>query len=342
MKKSKAKTFELFSKYRTLLMGFATLSVVFFHFASDRATYHYGYEGIYKIFNHFVSSSGVDIFLFLSGLGLYYSWEKNSNYKEFLKKRLPRILLPYFIICIPALLWRDIFFLDQGFIEFFKDFLFISFFQSGKNWFWYICFITICYVIFPYLFEMIDSCKKNIEIEKTLLNIFTTVTVVGLLLYHFANPYFGNTNIMLLRIPSFIFGIYLGKLSYNKEKITGKWLFVCILALLVMPLRSFNKLLLNRYVVALGALASLFIIIYILEFFEEKGYKLKIVRKFIEFFGKYSLEIYLLHVTVRTILNSYGLYTARIRYELLMVGITIILSIIVHYIVEIIQRKLIK
>ena len=87
MKKIKIKTFELFSKYRTLIMGLATLSVLIFHYTDDKRIYAYGFEGLTFLYNRLVSSGGVDIFLLMSGLGLYYSWKKNPNYKEFISKR---------------------------------------------------------------------------------------------------------------------------------------------------------------------------------------------------------------------------------------------------------------
>ena len=72
-------TYEIFSKYRNVLMGIATLSVLIFHFTDDCRIYKYNFEGIIQFFNRYVSSTGVDIFLFLSGFGLYYAWKKNNN-----------------------------------------------------------------------------------------------------------------------------------------------------------------------------------------------------------------------------------------------------------------------
>lgn len=342
MKKIKNHTFALFSKYRTLLMGIATLSIFFFHFTEDRQIYQYGFAGFVKFYNTYIGSGGVDIFLMLSGLGLYYSWKKNPNYKEFIKKRLVRILLTYFIIAIPAIIIRDIFILDKTWINVISDLFFVSLLKHGNRWHWYIFFISVCYIIFPWLYDLIESKKKNVLIEESLLQIVTSVTVLGVVLYYFANRYFGNLNIMFLRIPVFIFGIYLGKLAYNKERITNKWIFFVLLTIAVIPLRQFDKILLIRYILGMICISLVFIIVQVLENLEMKGITLKHMRKFIEFFGKYSLELYLTHVTIRTFFNHFELFTYRIRYELIMLAISIVLSLIIHYLVEKIQTKIIS
>lgn len=342
MKKAKEKTFELFSKYRTLLMGVATLSIFFFHFTEDCQIYNHGFDGFVKFYNTYIGSGGVDIFLMLSGLGLYYSWKKNPNYKEFIKKRLVRILLTYFLIATPAIIIRDIILLDRTWINVISDLFFVSLLKNGNRWHWYIFFISACYIIFPWLYDLIESKKKNISIEETLIQVVTSVTVLALVLYYFANRYFGNLNIMFLRIPIFIFGIYLGKLAYNKEKITNKWIFFVLLTIAMLPLRQFNKILLIRYILGMVCVSLVFIIVQIFESLEKREITLNPVRKFIEFFGKYSLELYLTHVTIRTFFNHFELYTYKVHFELLMLGISIVLSLIIHYIVEKIQTKFVR
>ena len=76
-------------KYRAEIMGFATLLVMMSHVTNlfnemPRKIYLITYRG----------NIGVDIFLFLSGIGMIYSLTKNYKIKEFYKKRIVRILLP--------------------------------------------------------------------------------------------------------------------------------------------------------------------------------------------------------------------------------------------------------
>lgn len=342
MKKMKNKTFELFSKYRTLIMGLATLSVLIFHFTDDKRIYAYGFDGLSFLYNRLISSGGVDIFLVMSGLGLYYSWKKNPKYKEFITKRLKRILITYLLIAIPALIFKNIFLIDKTWLDVIKDLFFVSLITEGNTWHWYIFFISICYIIFPYLFDVIESKKNNLDIEQLLMNVFSFTTVVALLLSFFANQLFGNINIMILRFPMFVFGIYLGKLSFNKEKIENKWIFFLLIALAITPLRIYDRIMLNRYIVAMINISAVFIFVQALEFLERKKININFTKKMLEFFGKYSLEIYLSHVTIRSFFLHMGLPTYRIRYEILMVICSIVLSLIINRLTKLIVEQIDK
>ena len=93
--------YKLISTERAALMGFAILWVMFFHSAADLS--NIPVIGIIKRFGNL----GVDIFLLLSGLGLFYSANKisyeNNNIaaciKNFYIKRLLRIV-PATIVCM--------------------------------------------------------------------------------------------------------------------------------------------------------------------------------------------------------------------------------------------------
>lgn len=91
--------YEMFSKYRGAIMGIQILLIVFFHFTEDCKGYNVRYSGIVYWFYNYVKSSGVDIFLLVSGLGLYYSWKKRAELKSFSQRRFVKILIPYFLVC---------------------------------------------------------------------------------------------------------------------------------------------------------------------------------------------------------------------------------------------------
>ena len=88
----------LFSKYRMQLYGIATLMIMAFHSQSFLPV-----EGVINYLNF-----GVDVFLVLSGMSLYYSYSKNSNYATFMKNRCERTLIPYLIIGFWFWVWRDL------------------------------------------------------------------------------------------------------------------------------------------------------------------------------------------------------------------------------------------
>ena len=112
------------SKYRGMLMGIAAISIILFHFSNECKAANLHYYPWNEFILNFISSSGVDIFLILSGYGLYYSFKKNNNVKKFYKKRFIKILIPYIIFCLPAIIIRYIFMEAGNLIHVFTNFFF--------------------------------------------------------------------------------------------------------------------------------------------------------------------------------------------------------------------------
>ena len=83
----------LISKYRTHIMGAAMMWIMWFHSA---------YAGKSEVFHfiHNIGFFGVDMFLMVSGLGLYFSMRKSKSMGEFYKKRAVRILPAYLIVTV--------------------------------------------------------------------------------------------------------------------------------------------------------------------------------------------------------------------------------------------------
>lgn len=100
-------TWESVSQKRNLIFGFLTVMIVCYHFCEDTLRLK-GFPLILKPLGMY-GNCGVDIFLLLSGMGLYYSFSKNSNILEFYKKRFVRVLVPYLMLALPYLIWKDFF-----------------------------------------------------------------------------------------------------------------------------------------------------------------------------------------------------------------------------------------
>ena len=71
------------SRYRGELMGAAMLFIILFHVPLARSNEFFGLRRCGNV--------GVDMFLFLSGIGLWFSWVKNQDVWKFYKRRLLRI-----------------------------------------------------------------------------------------------------------------------------------------------------------------------------------------------------------------------------------------------------------
>ena len=63
------------SRYRGELMGAAIVFIILFHVPLARSDAFFGLRRCGNI--------GVDMFLFLSGIGLWYSWVKNPSVRHF-------------------------------------------------------------------------------------------------------------------------------------------------------------------------------------------------------------------------------------------------------------------
>ena len=92
----------VFSKNRDAIYGVAIISIIIFHFFEDVASSNIsGGRFAGEIYNTFVGSVGVEFFIFLSGVGLYFSMTKDSRVRYFFQKRLKRILPTYLTVAVP-------------------------------------------------------------------------------------------------------------------------------------------------------------------------------------------------------------------------------------------------
>ena len=95
------------SRFRGELMGAAMLFIILFHVALPREDAFFGLRRMGNV--------GVDMFLFLSGIGLWFSWMKNPSAKHFFIRRYLRIYPTWLIIaCL----------------------FYIPSFQGGSTWNW--------------------------------------------------------------------------------------------------------------------------------------------------------------------------------------------------------------
>lgn len=70
-------SWDMFSKYRTVLMGCAIFGIVLCHVSLAQTHNGMSVSALGRVFAVFTAF--VDVFMFLSGLGLYYSRRKKSR-----------------------------------------------------------------------------------------------------------------------------------------------------------------------------------------------------------------------------------------------------------------------
>lgn len=291
------------SKYRNQLYGLAMFWIVIFHVWEE-------FKDIFPNGNSLVSiikngNLGVEIFLFLSGISMYFAIQKyveptgRIRVGEFLKKRAAGILKVYFVFCVPfyvlaylVLKWNPKLFLQQLF-----------FCRSGVSSFWFLLCIMICYCIYPYLYQLIKKSKI------TMIGVGLVIYIGGLmLLCVFANDYYLKYEILLSRLPVFIVGAVCGKKVYEKSEMNVLWLVLSILVVLSkapalgvlkrsLPFFSEYSTVVNRLYGAIIGVSAIICLTALLKYLENT----KIYDLF-GFLGTYTLETYVSHVAYRYLL----------------------------------------
>ena len=273
------------SESRGILMGFATLIVAFFHCYSFHFTKVFKIEWIGILFDFIrkTGNVGVDIFLFLSAVGLYFSFSKNSDIKSFYKKRLLRILPAVLIVATIYYLY-----LKTKALIFIQNILLISLFTRGNRDLWYFSLIIILYFLYPFIHKIID--KKDL---KGLIGLLLVVFGLTILLFNINYDYYQKIEIAITRIPVFLLGVYVGKQVFNKKEIPSYLiildLFLLIISLLLIYRGGYKYYIIVRYLYCLLGTSIVFLISYIHTFI--KGVY---IDKFLTYIGTYSMEIYLI------------------------------------------------
>ena len=139
----------LISVYRTELMGVATLLILLCHAPGNGIA-------LPSLLDHGLRwmGIGVDFFLFLSGLGLYFSLRKIEKLLVWYKRRYLRILVPFQLFAIPYYLFRMIVDRD-GWLHFFGNLTTFSFWTRHEGA-WFVAMLIPLYLLAPLIAKIID------------------------------------------------------------------------------------------------------------------------------------------------------------------------------------------
>ena len=286
----------ILSQYRAALMGIAMIGVYMTHYKQGFSVHKIKpLPKIVRIMQY--GSSGVDIFLVLSGLGLCYSFAKDSNLFHFYRKRLVRVVPAYLITQALLYFFRLV---KSGHVNnksFFKKMFFISFFQKGSAAYWFIIAILICYLIFPLVYKMMGLTKYhllNLAIGMALYVIF------HMLLWKYEPALYLRTTALVQRIPAFIFGVWIGReclegRSFHVILIPLWWAFTLfVLFRSHIPFFPKPEFPIYRFTLVLVGMTVAFFFILLFEMFKETVWMQQCIR-FLSFMGGITLECYLMH-----------------------------------------------
>lgn len=272
------------SKYRSQLMGIAIIWIMLFHSGID-APDNIVMRALWYIFVSFGGGMGVDLFFILSGFGLVYSASKITERKQWFGwegKRMVRLLPSYLIVA-------TVFYLlpGQGGVNLYK-LLQLNFLCDGIRDFWFIPAIAICYLFFPLIFKLCNRCGYRAGLAVTML----CSIVIYLAVYYLDFDYYKKIEIFLLRVPCFIIGVWLGFLS--KEGGRKEFNIMLAVSMVLLAITLFVKYPgSDRWMFSFGTVLLIPILIVLLQILS-----LKPLQSYLQYFGKRSLQIYLVHVSV--------------------------------------------
>lgn len=321
------------SRYRGELMGIAMIFIFLFHVVLPRSNMFFGLRRMGNI--------GVDMFLFLSGIGLWFSWMKHPSIKRFFKRRYLRVYPAWLIISclyyIPHFnggglrAWIDL----VGDITINWDF-----WLHDELTFWYIPCMMMLYLFAPAYMELI----RRHPIYRWL----PVVMILWCILVQYVTPIHnmvGHIEIFWSRVPIFFIGINMGESVRRKDKMDGASIWL-ILIVFVMTLSSSIFLEQNLHgLFPLYVERMLYIPLTITTILILNRVLRRTPKKFntiFKFVGALSLECYLIHIhfVLDYLPNSWGYWTMFLVCILITLPLSWILSKIVNYISNFIENNI--
>ncbi len=268
-------------KYRFHMFGIAAIWIFFRH------TIHIASFSYFEPFEFLFSwgDCGVDVFLLLSGYGIYHSLDKEINIKSYVKKRLRRMMPPVLLFWVAiSAITKDTMFWNPVHLA-------NVFFSS----YWYIVMIILCYGLAYIIYLM----KKHL-LGIFLITEFLCITFIVVMRFYGKETHLYN--VYVARFPCFVLGMLLSHLTvYGLYKIlfclkAGSVLLLLGLAFMFfipMEYKDFRRIL---YIVP--SVGLLFTVPFALNF-SHKGFLTSL-----SFIGKMSLEFYLYHAFIMVLYLS--------------------------------------
>lgn len=279
------------SRWRGELMGLAMIFVMLFHVWLPKSNPMYGLVRCGNV--------GVDIFLMLSGIGLWFSWSKKADFAGFFKRRYLRV---YPAWLVAACLFYIPNYLNSPGGGYSPDVLNLvlnilvgwSFWRVDDLTFWYVPAIMMMYTFAPFYMTLI----RRHPVYRW-LPVAAMVLAVMVQYYPPVHGAVGHLEIFFSRIPIFLIGINMGAWVKEKRQFDGSaiWLVLLLFAMSLAMCIEFEQswrgrfpLFLERMVYIPLTVCGCLVLTQLLRMSPA------VVLRFLRFVGTISLEMYLLHI----------------------------------------------
>ena len=276
--------------------------------------------------------------MFLSAIGLYYSFSKDENILTFYKRRILRVFPAFLIIVVPWFYYYDVW-KKGNYAWFFGHITTIGYWFKGAGD-WFISAIVLLYFLYPFLYKYLY--KNNTKYPY--LKLISLYSIIILYLKYFFPDYSPSLSQFLTRIPIFLAGMFVAPYVKESYLLSKKKTLIYVLINLVIFLSFYGYLVLKGYQYNfIGRLTffpiSLSLIILIACFYKESSC---LFNRFIVFIGSLSLEIYLTNERTISVSENIGKYFD-FNQSLIVITlenvIGILLCLVLSYLVHILTAK---
>ena len=271
-------------------MGFAMLCVVFFHSGFDLSMI----PPLHLLKQW--GDIGVDIFLLISGLGIYHSLNRNPDIPAYIRGRLCRIVPKHLLVCGVWFFFLDVLLYREGIVTFLMDVTSLNFWTKGKLTTWYLSSLLLMQLLTP---MFIRQWKKH-PYEGFLAIPAVLLTCLGITYTPVLDNSLGHLLVFFYRFPAYLLGLFIGRRICENRSIVSIPILLVWLTLGV----SFGILIISsgltpwylRWVLRYAAYLPIALAICcgVIRLPDNKVFR---------YFGTNSLEIYLLHEKVLWVLS---------------------------------------
>lgn len=172
------------------------------------------------------------VFVFLSGIGLYYSMsgKTGNNVRRFYQRRLSRLLMPYLLIA-GSFYAAELLLIDWQPLEFFFRLSTLQFWFQKKG-VWFVSMLIPLYIVYPFYYCWVESGRRLAKTVVTVLGI----TAVSYAQYTCCPDVYNRLMQVWNSYIVFVVGHYMGE--YVKERKVFPTVLTAV-TLLFYPIRAF-------------------------------------------------------------------------------------------------------
>ena len=321
---------EHLSKRRGTVMGIATCLIMALHIyqlfgISDRSRFY-----VLKDILLHNCEYGVDIFLLVSGFGLYRSLIGGLEVKRYYKKRLLRIYPDYILtllIISPILSLAAL-------KEFLLQITSISLWHSLNLSYWYVPLIVILYLMYPLIHRIV------VRSNSAILAMIAGYIAITFILFDLLLPDKALLTIISDRVPIFLIGALAGKAAFTqKRKITLTTMLGIVLAGVISftVIFFFGHFSHYRLLYAPLAIAVTLLTAYLTERLSDRN----LIIRVLELIGGASYQIYLIHGPLMLVIVDHT-PLLKIPNKTVWIVVTTIVSLIAAFVLKAVCDKLRK